>query len=145
MLFWYLWYVKHWQIFVTTFCDDFLWHLWQIFVTNFVTIFFKNFCDVCDESLWRIFVTNFCDEFLWRLWRNFVTNFCDNFCLKIFCDEFLWRLWRIFVTFVTNFCDAFLIVSTVKSWFKSWVIIFIFQVFWVKKHSELTWKFRFKI
>ena len=28
-----------------------------------------------------------------------------------------------------------------KIWFKSWVIIFTFQVFWVKKHSKLTWKF----
>ena len=32
-----------------------------------------------------------------------------------------------------------------KSWFKSRVIIFTFQVFWMKKHSKLTWKFRIKI
>ena len=32
-----------------------------------------------------------------------------------------------------------------KPWFKSWVIIFTFQVFWVKKNSKLTWKFRIRI
>ena len=30
------------------------------------------------------------------------------------------------------------VAHTIKSWFKSWVIIFTFQVFWVKKHSKLT-------
>ena len=33
----------------------------------------------------------------------------------------------------------------IESWFKSWVIIFTFQVFWVKKHFKLTWKFKIKI
>ena len=32
-----------------------------------------------------------------------------------------------------------------KSWFKSWVIIFTFKNFWVKKLSKLTSKFRIKI
>ena len=32
----------------------------------------------------------------------------------------------------------------IKSWFKSWVIIFNFQVFRMKKHSKLTWKSRLK-
>jgi hypothetical protein len=30
-----------------------------------------------------------------------------------------------------------LIVCAVK-WFKSWIIIFTFQVFWMKKHSKST-------
>ena len=29
------------------------------------------------------------------------------------------------------------VAHTIKSWFKSWVIIFTFQVSWVKKHSKL--------
>ena len=36
--------------------------------------------------------------------------------------------------------------QNIKAWFKSWVIFFFtYQVFWVKKHSEFTWKFRNKI
>ena len=104
-------YGKLWRIFVTNFCDEFLWRI--LFVTNFflwrnffVTNFFcgEFFCD--EFFLWRIFfVTNFCDEFfswrifLWRifLWRIFfVTNFfCDEFIfVKNFCDE----LFRLFLT-----------------------------------------------
>ena len=32
-----------------------------------------------------------------------------------------------------------------KIWFKSWFIFFTFQVFWVKIHFKLNWKFRIKI
>ena len=56
-----------WQVFVTNFCDEFLWQS-----------FFEFWL-----FLWRIFATNFCDEFLrWIFVMNFVTNLISlNFFL----------------------------------------------------------------
>ena len=105
------------------------------------------------------------DLFFWylaHLVKQLITNLRFRISFTLFASLFfgvtnnLWKFrivcWirsKLYIPSTLNtdylLWHTLLIVCAVIHGFKSWVIIFTFQVFWVKKHSKLTWKFRIKI